>query len=224
MHYFAFNIPTWALHTSHLSLEEEAVYFRLLNYYYDTELPLPKEMSPVIRRLRLNDVEGIVKAILSEYFTLEDDGYHNHRADFEISEYRKKADRARTNGKRGGRPKQNSGIETQSVSVANPEETGSKANQEPITNNKEQITNNKEQITKNQFKKPTVSQVKQYAQDISFVVDAEHFIDYYTIRGWKIDNQPVKDWKACLRTWKRNQKRNRKPTMSDDVYVPEIII
>ena len=217
MHYFAFNIPTWSLHTSHLSLEEEAVYFRLLNYYYDTELPLPKEMSPVIRRMRLNDVEGIVKAILSEYFTLEDDGYHNHRADFEISEYRKKADRARTNGKRGGRPKQNSGIETQSVSVANPEETGSKANQE-------QITNNKEQITKNQFKKPTVSQVKQYAEDINFVVDAEHFIDYYTIRGWEIDNQPIKDWKACVRTWKRNRKRNRKPTMSDDVYVPEIII
>jgi len=213
MHYFAFNIPTWALHTSHLSLEEEAVYFRLLNYYYDTELPLPKEMSPVIRRMRLNDVEGIVKAILSEYFTLEDDGYHNHRADFEISEYRKKADRARTNGKRGGRPKQNSGIETQSVSAANPEETGSKANQEPITKNKELRT-------KNQLKKPTVSEVKQYAEEISFVVDAEHFIDYYTIRDWKINNQPIKDWKACLRTWKRNQK----PTQSDDVYVPEIII
>jgi len=213
MHYFAFNIPTWALHTSHLSLEEEAVYFRLLNYYYDTELPLPKDISPVIRRMRLNDAEDIVKAILSEYFTLEDDGYHNHRADFEISEYRKKADRARENGKRGGRPKQNSGIETQSVSVANPEETVSKANQELITNNKELRT-------KNQFKKPTVSEVTQYAEDIGFVVDAEHFIDYYTIRDWKINNQSIKDWKACLRTWKRNQKQES----SSDITVERQII
>lgn len=142
MHYYQFNIADFALHTSHLSLEEEGVYRRLLDYYYDTEKPIPLETQPVIRRLRLGNHQDTVGLILSEFFVKQDDGWHNLRADIEINEYKKKAETARNNGKKGGRPKKNSGLETQSVNLANQEITGSKANQELLTINHKPITNN----------------------------------------------------------------------------------
>lgn len=142
MHYYQFNIADFALHTSHLSLEEEGVYRRLLDYYYDTESAIPKETQPVIRRLRLGSHVETVSLILNEFFVLQDDGWHNLRADCEINEYKKKAETARKNGKKGGRPKKNGGKETQSVILANQEETGSKANQELLTNNHKPRTKN----------------------------------------------------------------------------------
>lgn len=87
MNYYQFHIADWALHTSHLSLEEEAVYRRLLDYYYDTEAPIPRETKWVIRRLRLVPHKEIVLSILQEFFVLQDDGWHNLRADREIEKW-----------------------------------------------------------------------------------------------------------------------------------------
>lgn len=146
MNYFPFHISDFYLHAGHLTPEEEGVYHRLLNYYYDTESPIPDNQEKtqwVIRRLRLKGYEEIFHAILSEFFILEADGWHNPRADKEISDYRAKAERARKNGKAGGRPKKNNDLQiekptiTQPVILAIPAETGSQANQEPITKNQE---------------------------------------------------------------------------------------
>lgn len=139
MHYYQFNISDFCLHTSHLTLEEEGVYRRLIDFYYDTEQPIPKETKPVIRRLRLGNYVDEVEQILAEFFTLEDDGYHNYRCDIEIKLYQERVDKARENGKKGGRPRKNTGLETQSVILANPQESESKANYELITNNQELI-------------------------------------------------------------------------------------
>jgi uncharacterized protein YdaU (DUF1376 family) len=148
MHYYQFNIPDFALHTSHLTLEEEGVFRRLLDYYYDTESPIPKETQPVIRRLRLGSYQDIVSTILSEFFVLQEDGWHNLRADIEISDFHIKAEAARNNGRKGGRPKKNQGLKTQPVILANPEVTHEKAeltqpkaNYELETINQELISN-----------------------------------------------------------------------------------
>ncbi len=142
MHYYQFNIGDFALHTSHLTLEEEAIYRRLLDYYYDTESPIPKETQPVIRRLRLGSHADMTNQILREFFILQDDGWHNLRADIEINDYRNKATTARINGKKGGRPKKTQGQKTQPVNLGYENITQTKANQELITNNQELITNN----------------------------------------------------------------------------------
>ena len=54
------------------------------------------------------------------------------------------------------------------------------------------------------FQKPTASQIEEYAQTIDFSLDGSHFYDYYESKGWKIGNTPMKDWRAAVRTWKRN--------------------
>ena len=40
--------------------------------------------------------------------------------------------------------------------------------------------------------------------------DAIGFIDYYESKGWKIGSSPMKDWKATVRRWSRNQSPRQK--------------
>ena len=51
-------------------------------------------------------------------------------------------------------------------------------------------------------------------QDIDVAqIEAEKFMDYYESNGWKVGKNPIKDWRACVRSWckKRNEfKRNGK--------------
>lgn len=144
MHYYKFEIATWHLHTSHLSLIEEAVYFRLINYYYDTETPIPKETQSVIRRLRLNDYSETVAQILTEFFELHDDGWHQKHCDLKIIEYHDKAKTNKTNGSKGGRPAKEK--ETQSVNFGMPDETLIKNNKQGTINKELKIINDNKSI------------------------------------------------------------------------------
>ena len=63
------------------------------------------------------------------------------------------------------------------------------------------------------FKPPTVDEVKWYCRDRHNNIDPETFVDFYSSKGWKIGKEPMKDWKAAVRTW---EKRNREQNTSAD--------
>ena len=49
-----------------------------------------------------------------------------------------------------------------------------------------------------------------YAQEIGLVPEeVDAFVDHFTANGWRVGRggQPMKDWKAAMRTWKRLAKR-----------------
>lgn len=58
--------------------------------------------------------------------------------------------------------------------------------------------------TAKRFTPPTVAEVRAYCQERGNNVDAERFVDYYTSNGWKVGKNPMKDWKAAVRTWERH--------------------
>ena len=60
------------------------------------------------------------------------------------------------------------------------------------------------------FEKPSISDIKQYCMERNNNVNAEQFFDYYESNGWKVGKNSMKDWKATIRTWERNN-YNRKP-------------
>ncbi len=60
------------------------------------------------------------------------------------------------------------------------------------------------------FVKPTLSEIEQYCIERNNNVNAEQFFDYYESNGWKVGKNSMKDWKATIRTWERNN-YNRKP-------------
>lgn len=74
---------------------------------------------------------------------------------------------------------------------------------------------------RNKFVIPTVEDVQAYCDDRENNIDAQHFIDYYSARGWMLGKNHIKDWKACIRTWERNdsfkpQKHNEEPEKKYD--------
>ena len=56
------------------------------------------------------------------------------------------------------------------------------------------------------FVPPTLEEVTAYCRERKNNVDPQNFIDFYTSKGWKVGNQPMKDWKACVRTWEQRDK------------------
>ena len=58
---------------------------------------------------------------------------------------------------------------------------------------------------KKTFIKPTLDEVKAYCAERGNLVDAEHWFNYYEANGWRVGRNPMKDWKAAVRTWERNQ-------------------
>ena len=55
------------------------------------------------------------------------------------------------------------------------------------------------------FEKPTVDEVRAYCRERNNNVDAESFVDFYESKGWYVGKNPMKDWKAAVRTWERSR-------------------
>jgi len=63
--------------------------------------------------------------------------------------------------------------------------------------------------TRQKFCKPTIQEVSDYCQERKNQIVAADFIDYYEARGWAFKaGQPMKDWRAAIRTWERNASRS----------------
>ena len=60
------------------------------------------------------------------------------------------------------------------------------------------------------FIPPTIDEVRAYCAENGYTVDADRFVDYYTSNGWKVGKNPMKDWKAAVRTWNGKEKSNGK--------------
>lgn len=62
------------------------------------------------------------------------------------------------------------------------------------------------------FAIPSVEDVKAYCSERGNDVDPQRFVDYYTANGWKVGKNPMKDWKATVRTWERGTEGGRNST------------
>ncbi|MEG2831737.1 MAG: hypothetical protein RR923_03055, partial [Bacilli bacterium] len=56
------------------------------------------------------------------------------------------------------------------------------------------------------FEKPTIAEIENYCKEINSNINAHNFYDFYESKGWLIGKNPMKCWKACVRTWERNTK------------------
>ena len=75
----------------------------------------------------------------------------------------------------------------------------------------------KENIKRKVFTKPTTEEVKAYCAERKNNVDPDKFIDFYESKGWLIGKNPMKDWKACVRTWEKGG--SSPPNKPSSVYV-----
>lgn len=108
------------------------------------------------------------------------------------------------NGKRGGKTEANE-KQTASKTEANRKQTVSEKENEK---EKEGEIENECYIarTRTRFVPPTLDEVIAYCQERGNSVDAERFVSFYESNGWKVGKNPMKDWRAAVRTWERDNR------------------
>ena len=69
----------------------------------------------------------------------------------------------------------------------------------------------KEKIKKRKnFIVPTIIEIEDYCRLRGNQINAEQFYDFYQSKGWMVGKTKMKDWKAAIRNWERNRKKNLK--------------
>jgi len=138
MHYYQFNIGDYQSHTKHLSPTEDICYRRLLDFYYLHESPIQNDLIKITRLLCLNkEYMSDVESVLSEFFSLTDDGWINHRANKEIEQYQAFSEA----GKRGAAKRWSKDGNSEVIGGLSGGVSKVNAKQEPITINHKPLTN-----------------------------------------------------------------------------------
>jgi len=100
MHYYQFNIGDYQSHTSHLSIEEDIAYRRLLDWCYLHERALPKDHKQIARLIRMPSHSECIATVLQEFFVESEDGYVSTRVEQEITRVNEKAEKARCSARK----------------------------------------------------------------------------------------------------------------------------
>ena len=101
MLYYTHHLGDYMRDTAHLSMLEDSAYRRLLDAYYIRETPLPTDIKECCKlaRAATKQERDAVAYVLAQFFTLESYGYHQSRADAEISKFRSKSSKAKDSAK-----------------------------------------------------------------------------------------------------------------------------
>ena len=132
-----------------------------------------------------------------------------------------------SNGLKGGRPKNEDKPEETEENLKKPNETEtnqeeSKKTETPkIEDRRQKIEDKRKKIedSNRRFTPPTLAEVRDYCQERGNNVNPERFIDFYSSKGWRVGNQPMKDWKAAVRTWE--QRDSQKPVQQKTVVAQQ---
>lgn len=140
------------------------------------------------------------------------------------------------NGRKGGRPKKpnRNRIETEpkpngNRTITEPKPNDNRTETESKPNHNRTVTEPKPNYNLNVNENvnvndnvgaqegghaPDPAEVKAYADSIGYTsLDAQSFCDYYSARGWKINGEPIRDWRALVRRWL--QRDEKKQTSAD---------
>jgi uncharacterized protein YdaU (DUF1376 family) len=93
MHFYPHHIGDFLKDTSSLTPEESYYYLRLIWLYYDTEKPLPDDITSLAFKIGARGKEDCVRSLIQIYFRYDSDlKSHTHqRIDAEIRKYQGKA-------------------------------------------------------------------------------------------------------------------------------------
>jgi uncharacterized protein YdaU (DUF1376 family) len=126
MNFYPFHIGDYAAHTRHLTIYEDLAYRRLIDAYYLAEKPFVGSITNIAKSVGMSQYESEVLYILQTFFSYNEEGYSNKRADEEIAKYKAMQEGGRKGaavrwGKGSDSPPKHPPIQTK--------------NQEPLTKN-----------------------------------------------------------------------------------------
>ena len=171
----------------------------------DQIINLPKEMAGEY-------IQAMLKyAIYGEDMDVDDPAIKamlvpvRKKLDEDRDKYQEQVDRMNRNRQKS----QRSQDEVSMTSDRSQNEVASDTDTVSVSVNDKDIKDKKEK----RFSKPSVDEVRAYCQERHNDVDPDTFIDFYESKGWKVGNQSMKDWKACVRTWEKRGSPAKKPNI-----------
>jgi uncharacterized protein YdaU (DUF1376 family) len=221
MHYYQHNIKDFNNATRHLTHVERVLYRDSIELYYDTEQALTSSLPVLFRRLRAvtDDEKAAVEYVLSEFFYLSEGEYRHDRCDSEIEKYHSNSSAKARAGKASADARRKKKEAASEQEVTHVEQVlNACTTDEQLTKNQEPLTINQlkdkdsvgKPTTRKQFKPPEAFEVQEYlASKSNSTIDANHFVDFYTARAWKLSSgTKMADWKAAVRTWISRENKN----------------
>jgi uncharacterized protein YdaU (DUF1376 family) len=210
MNFYPFHMGDYLKSTAHLTNDEDLVYRRLLDLYYDAESPISNDTKKVARKIRMP--ADIVETILAEFFDKQEDGWHNERCDEEIGRFKQNSDHGKKAAQTRWKKEKAMPEQCPSNARAMPEQCDGSTNQNQNQNqNKEEdlllespvITDSREGSKNGDgFVSPSVDEVVVFFRNKgSTVEEAESFWEYYGARGWMMGVTRMRDWHAAARKW-----------------------
>ncbi len=117
--------------------------------------------------------------------------------------YERVCEKNRENGNKGGRPPKPNGYSENPKNrtvISETQKTQSKEEDE------EEV-----KVKVKRFIPPTVDEVRAYCEARGNNVDPQKFVDYYSSNGWRVGRNPMRDWKAAVRsTWEKDERSSPK--------------
>ena len=129
--------------------------------------------------------------------------------DRDIERYEKTCEKRREAGAKGGLAKASNSKQMLANASKSKQNIASVADNDNDNDNDNDISIKK--VAKaTRFTKPSVEEIREYCQERNNQVDPQNFFDFYESKVWKVGNQSMKDWKACVRTWESRDKSVKK--------------
>lgn len=67
--------------------------------------------------------------------------------------------------------------------------------------------------------RPTLEEVVAYCRERRNKVDPDKWFAYYESNGWRVGKNPMKNWKAAIRTWEKSEFNQTAPKNHSDEFV-----
>jgi uncharacterized protein YdaU (DUF1376 family) len=226
------NIPLyigdWEKDCNVLSLEAEAAWLRIIFKMFtngkQSTYKIPTKGLQNLWRCGAEKVSEIIQELTDfDICEINNDGRFTEftsrrfKRENEISETRSNAVKSRysdTNDLQNVYKTSTKHLQTPEIEIENNIDNNSTVSISDKVKIKEEV-NNKKKSAKN-FEKPSVEEIAEYCRERNNSISPEAFFDFYESKGWKVGNQPMKDWKAAVRTW---EKRSLKPTQQQPAPV-----
>ena len=216
--YFPFFPGDYLADTMGLSCCQHGVYLLLLAASWQRG-PLPDDMDHLSRLTAAPPIEAL-RYILESYWTPSERGWINARLERERTRLENKsrkasmaaltrwgdADAMRTHSGRTCeilQAEKYAAAQHENFPPVQQKDANAYANAMPLPDpDPEKKIRGTSQPRK--FSPPTVEEVTAYCIENRYHIDSAQFVDHYTANGWKVGKNPMKDWKAAVRTWTRN--------------------
>lgn len=199
--WFAWYVADYLAKTGHLTQGQHGAYLLLMLHYYGTGSAIPSNAMQVHAICRCtNDAERRAADMVVQLFFYRDGDFYRHkRIDEEL------ATRSELRTKRQNAAHKMWDARAMHLHTHSHSQIDTQSIQDYLPNSKKKNL------------KPSLEEISTYCLERKNSVDPQKFLDYHIANGWKVGRNPMKDWKATVRTWEKNgyQSGNGKESKHD---------